>query len=387
MRERNVKKYLKRKRTSNNSKDQIKVMFSFFSTPTVRGDNPYFGTLIQNLQSSHSIQAVPWSIKSLMTPKIDVIHIQWADFLVKGPNPLKNLYKRTLTVAILLRAKITGIPIVRTVHNLAPHEGVNLVEGFLLKLIDNATDFRILLNESSENKYENAVVFLHPRYQIVVKTPRTLNPSHKILAFGLIRPYKGFEGLVNAFRIANPPNGQLLIAGKPATQEYGLEFSELVSGSPNVTFRPEFLPEEELQQEIIDADLIVLPYKNVYNSGAAILALSLGVPILITRSPSTESLQDEVGKEWVYLFKEPLTHEDLKRAHNEAKIVRSRGLKLDLDRRAPMQHAKMHAELYRAFQIAKENDSGMAQCPNPAHLRSTSIIEHSVKNSHLGHEK
>jgi len=50
------------------------------------------------------------------------------------------------------------------------------------------------------------------------------------------------------------------------------------------------------------ADAIVLPYKQILNSGSALLALSRNRPVLAPRMGSFPELQEKVGTEWVYLY-------------------------------------------------------------------------------------
>ena len=55
------------------------------------------------------------------------------------------------------------------------------------------------------------------------------------------------------------------------------------------------------------ADLVVLPYREVLNSGAALLALSFNKPVLTSDAGALPELREQVGAAWVELYPESLT--------------------------------------------------------------------------------
>jgi hypothetical protein len=75
---------------------------------------------------------------------------------------------------------------------------------------------------------------------------------------------------------------------------------------------PNLTPEIDLERYIDQAHGIILPYRNILNSGSAFFALSRNRPILAPRIGSLPELQDEVGKEWVSLFDGQISQEILK---------------------------------------------------------------------------
>lgn len=60
-----------------------------------------------------------------------------------------------------------------------------------------------------------------------------------------------------------------------------------------------FLSDDELASLILQADLVVLPYPEVFNSGAALLSRSRGCPVLRSDIPLFRELQAVVGPDWV----------------------------------------------------------------------------------------
>jgi hypothetical protein len=59
------------------------------------------------------------------------------------------------------------------------------------------------------------------------------------------------------------------------------------------------------------ADLMVLPFRDILNSGSSLLALSFNGPILVPAKGSLTELAQTVGPEWVRTYPESLTPEIL----------------------------------------------------------------------------
>ncbi len=103
-----------------------------------------------------------------------------------------------------------------------------------------------------------------------------------ILMFGLMRPYKGIDVLLDAWRGADDEapieDAELLIAGMPR-----MDISKLRAAAPaNVSFDPHFVTDEELPAYFERADLVVLPYLQADQSGVLFTALAFGKPLLLS---------------------------------------------------------------------------------------------------------
>jgi glycosyltransferase involved in cell wall biosynthesis len=103
-----------------------------------------------------------------------------------------------------------------------------------------------------------------------------------VLCFGLMRPYKGIDVLLDAWRGAHgeaPIEGaELWIAGMPR-----MDISALRAAAPaNVRFVPRFIGDDELPAYFERADLVVLPYLQADQSGVLFTALAFGKPLLLS---------------------------------------------------------------------------------------------------------
>jgi glycosyltransferase involved in cell wall biosynthesis len=111
-----------------------------------------------------------------------------------------------------------------------------------------------------------------------------------ILFFGRIRPYKGIEYLLDAFRLLSADkqaNYRLIVAGEPkkGSEEYLHEIQQSVKRDFNegqVILRIQFIPDEEMETYLKGADVLVLPYKEIFQSGVLFLAYSFGLPVVAT---------------------------------------------------------------------------------------------------------
>jgi len=110
-----------------------------------------------------------------------------------------------------------------------------------------------------------------------------------ILFFGAIRPYKGLEHLVAAFQriAAGNPKYRLIIAGesKKGSEQYWGDIKRIIEREPTraqVIQKIEFVPDEQTELYFKAADVTVLPYTEVFQSGVLFLAYSFGLPVIAT---------------------------------------------------------------------------------------------------------
>ena len=118
-----------------------------------------------------------------------------------------------------------------------------------------------------------------------------------ILFYGNVTPYKGLEYLVSAFRRVQErrPGYRLIIAGRPkGCAEYWAGIREKLREevqSGRALIRDEFIPDEETEIYFKAADVFVLPYRHIYQSGVLFLGYSFGLPVI---AANVGSIRDEV---------------------------------------------------------------------------------------------
>jgi len=105
-----------------------------------------------------------------------------------------------------------------------------------------------------------------------------------ILSFGLLRPYKGIENLLDAYRrmaVAVPAPPELWIVGNPRTDVAPLR--RLAEQAPGrVRFLTRFVEDAEIPAIFRRADLLVLPYLDAEHSGVLYTGLAFGKPMVLS---------------------------------------------------------------------------------------------------------
>ncbi len=101
-----------------------------------------------------------------------------------------------------------------------------------------------------------------------------------VLAFGLIRPYKGLDLLIEALN--GLPEAELWVVGRPLGIDLAplrRQASKLPGGARFVT---RFVEDRELPAIFGRADVVVLPYRDAEQSGVLYTALAFGKPIVVS---------------------------------------------------------------------------------------------------------
>ena len=110
-----------------------------------------------------------------------------------------------------------------------------------------------------------------------------------ILFLGRMRPYKGLEYLLTAFKelASSDSSYRLIVASEP--KKGSEEYLEMIRGMMDREFTPGqiivkicFIPDAEMEMYLKAADVLVLPYKEIFQSGVLFLAYSFGLPVVAT---------------------------------------------------------------------------------------------------------
>ena len=100
-----------------------------------------------------------------------------------------------------------------------------------------------------------------------------------------------------------------------------------------------------LAREVSAAELVVLPYRQMHNSGTLLLALSLARPVLAPWSESNAAIAEEVGPGWVFLYKSDFDAELLTGALDKVRAA-SRSQVPDLSQRDWSRIGQLHYRTY-----------------------------------------
>ena len=100
-----------------------------------------------------------------------------------------------------------------------------------------------------------------------------------ILCFGVLRPYKGVDVLLEAFR--GVEGAELWIVGRPWMPTDPLKRAAAAARG-TVRFVERFVPDSELPAYLRRADIVVLPYREIDQSGVLYTALAFGKAMVLS---------------------------------------------------------------------------------------------------------
>ena len=294
-----------------------------------RAANPYNALLAESIERAGG-EVEEFSVRALLTGQWDIWHLHWPEHRFHQTGVLRAaeaLLKRCLTILI---ARATRTRIVWTVHNAQPHDlpfprmyralrrVLVLALGGWISLSDEARDEALRVIPSLARR--PSWVIPHGDYRSCYPpSPPRGEARHELgieletrvlLFFGLIRGYKNVPHLVRTFLTSDDPDLRLIIAGRPVGP-IGEELRALAASDGRIRLDLEFIPDECLPMYFGAADLTVLPFQRILNSGSALLSLSLDTPVLVPALGSMQQLADWVGAPWVHLFEGQLDAGDL----------------------------------------------------------------------------
>lgn len=282
-----------------------------------------------------------YSHSKALLHKYDILHFHWPDGYINQPNFMKSIQRACLFVLVLLTSKAKGTKIVWTVHNVAPHDAYHakFSQRFMNWFVKQCDGF-IFLSEESQKTFLNyfkplstthCSVIPHGHYRQsysaaidknMAKAELGLPQQKKVLLFfGMIKPYKNIDSLIQIFTESQLEEYILVIAGKPDSPQLEEQLRAKKLNNPSIHLFLEFIPDNQLHLYLSTADIVVLPYRSILNSGALLLALSFSKPVIAPHMGAFIALQKELGAAWVYSYEGDLQPNTLCNILGELEIM------------------------------------------------------------------
>jgi beta-1,4-mannosyltransferase len=282
--------------------------------------NPYVSLLAAGArQADPSIQVSEWERLTLAwylheRDCYDIIHLHWAELQYQAGSLRARILRWTSFLLALLGCTRRGVQVVYTVHNVSQHEGRHehlnrwanralFAWADAIHVHDRSAAASILPLVQQKEK-----VFIIPHGSYVGCYPNDVGRGAARATLGLretdfvyltlggLRPYKGIEDLIDAFAHLEGENQRLIIAGHAHEPTYADELRARVASDRRVLAFFGHVPDEQLQIYMNAADVSVFPYRHVTTSGAALLALSFGRPIIAPAiGPFPELVEHSAG--------------------------------------------------------------------------------------------
>jgi len=199
-----------------------------------------------------------------------------------------------------------GITVLYICHNVVDHDATGVKEAisrFLLRFVDgyivhSSGDEQKLLSYYEKPILNTKVLPVFDQYkpsrQEITKRGRL-----EILFFGIIRPYKGLEDLVEALAILDDADVYLTIVGEPWIDPTELSARLESSAAPNVEADLRFVSDADAAFYFGRADVVAIPYRQSTASAVASLAFNYRKPVLATRVEGIKDLVAEGQTGWL----------------------------------------------------------------------------------------
>lgn len=248
-----------------------------------------------------------------------ILHFHWFQPYISGPGWITTVLKIILTSLQMIYLRIRGTKIVWTAHNLVSHDtgypGLERIfKRWLIKFricsrvfvhCEAAGEDLLEVLDLPERHKDKIIEIDHghyiDNYENVV-SPETarkslnVNDAERIyLFFGHMRPYKGIFTLINAFREHGSPSERLFLVGNPDNASLQRELKAKSESDQRIRLMCGFIPNDLVQLFMNAADVIVLPYKEITTSGAAVLAMSFGKAVILPRTGCMPKMVDDDG--------------------------------------------------------------------------------------------
>ncbi len=232
-----------------------------------------------------AVKAAEYSLDCMMGPlgrmaSVDAVHVQWLPFAAADRHMLRRLQGRAA--------------LIHTVHNATPYHGdgkMAAMQGRGYRALLDQFDALIAHGEPTRDalirqSIDPALIHVvpHPPMRLAQADVTMLGTVPdpvlpRILFFGTIRPYKGFDLLIDAcIALWNAGHRfELAVAGKPFMDIAPLlDAVEQAGHKDDLVLDLGFLKEQRLDAHLRKADIIAFPYRNIDSSGAFLSALHYG---------------------------------------------------------------------------------------------------------------
>jgi len=269
----------------------------------------------------------------------NIVYGHLVAFMWARKNKVKNVLMHSFSFEMkdlipLIISKILGLRVILIVHDVSGFgdRDNNGIRNFILNslvnniVVHNKFSRDRLFNDSSKKIKNKTAIIKHGNFTSneFVKINREealdqlkLSSEYKyVLFFGQIKKVKGVDVLLNAFEMVSDPKVRLIIAGKPWLDSFE-EYESIINEknlNDRVIKRIQFI-ENDVRDLLFSAcEMLILPYKEIYQSGVLLMALSSKIPVIVSDLiPFKEVIGDDCGIQF-----ENMNHVDLAEKINYA---------------------------------------------------------------------
>lgn len=238
-------------------------------------------------------------LKYTITSDAIIFHILWANRFIILDRVLMNLYY-----------KLMGKKIVFTAHNVNEKQRDNcdnIYNRLTLKVLYALVDHVFVHTQPMKTQLIDEFGVREDKVSVIPfginnTLPNTSltgrearhklglrNDDKVLLFFGRVANYKGLEYAVDALYrlVKNDDRFRLVVAGRieKGCENYWSTIESVIEQyglNKQVVKRIDFIPDDEVEIFFKSADVLILPYKAIFQSGLQFLAYSFGLPVIAT---------------------------------------------------------------------------------------------------------
>lgn len=231
-------------------------------------------------------------------------------------NKVKNVIFHVFEASLLSLTQIFtyrlfGFRIIGIIHDVKPFKGKN--SNWIEFLINNHLLHHIVVHNTytkdeieKSKAYRNTVpihIIPHGNYSEQINPSITKASARQelnldsnqavFLFFGQIKGAKGLDILLKAF--PRESKAHLIIAGKVWKEDYTL-YQRIIEErklDDSVSQYIRHIEDHERELFFKSADVIILPYKKIYQSGVLLMAMSYGLPAIVSNLEAFSELDDD----------------------------------------------------------------------------------------------
>ena len=286
-------------------------------TPSPEINGLKFFTFYKEIFKSKSkiINGIKWIIGTILS----VFHARFSGTSIFH---FHIFYTNILVLFNLLFVKILFGKVVLTVHDVSSFSNSSnssIIEKLIYKLTDriithNEFSKLEILNVNADSSSCISIVphgsytpFINIQYDKEKSKEQLGIPNNRriLLFFGMIKKVKGLEVLLSALKgvIKKNPDVLLVIAGRVWENDFSA-YQKIIDEnnlSAYILLHTKFIPQEDVEHYYCASDLVILPYKKIYQSGVLMMTLSYERPALVSDLPPLKEIISD--NENGFLFK------------------------------------------------------------------------------------
>lgn len=296
--------------------------------PDYRSTNPYQGLIAEQLEAQGVRVAFAQRARPRVFPiraavrerDVDVLHLHWITPFLRGSSVPAYLAFAARLLADIALVRATGVAVVWTIHNKVSHETrYPALEMWVRRCIAREVDAMIV--HSAEIRREIAVDFRKPVHAFDIvphasfgnlygEAPNVREARESLalpangrvfLNFGIMRPYKGLERLLEAWASSGLGRARntLLLAGEFNDQAYRDVILTAARSLDGVRIDDGRIPDDRVRFYFGASDAVVLPFERILTSSSLHLAITFEKPVV---APRMASVVETLGQANHFLY-------------------------------------------------------------------------------------